>query len=149
MNINLKLSDTSIDYAIGKLKDVLEVIENGIGDIVDILVTDGEMVANQAYGGMAIAWGHRDESTADGVAKGHIGVTAKTPDAAIIAEFGAGYSTMEYHPMAQALESKTGIKVEVGSYSRENDGQYPSRRRILDIRMDIRCKRKDGQTQFL
>lgn len=116
MRITIHLDSDSIENAIRKLESMKYNLEQTVGDFVDILLTDGEAIANQSYGGMATAWGRRD-SAEDGIVTGHIGVSAEDPDAAIIAEFGAGYATMEYHPWAD----RAPVPIEVGSYSREND----------------------------
>lgn len=121
MKLNVTLSEMSIENAIRKLEDAIDDISNGISEVIDIFCMDGADIANQSYGSMATAWGQRD-NVKDCKAEGHIGVSAKTEDVAIIAEFGAGYATMEYHPFAKNFERQTGIPIKVASFSK---AQYP------------------------
>lgn len=122
MTVNIKFDTKSLESAIRKLEDIKSGIERGTAEFVDIMCIDGADVANEAYGGMATAWGHREESYEEGVEEGYIGVGAKDDDQAIIAEFGAGYATMTYHPWAKRFEQLTGIPIEPTSYSK---AQYP------------------------
>ena len=120
MKISIKLSEDSIEEAIDKLLEVKHELEMNVNEFVDILLMDGSEVANEAYGGMATAWGQRDDSGDISIANGHIGVGARNDDTAIIAEFGAGYATMEYHPFAKNAP----VPIKVASYSKENDGLF-------------------------
>ena len=118
MKITFKLSEKSIANAIRKLTDAKDNLLDNVNEFVDVLLTDGADVANEAYGGMATAWGKHDDTDGKGIVKGHIGVTADDEDAAIIAEFGAGYATMEYHPFAKNAP----VPIKVASYAK---AQYP------------------------
>ena len=122
MTINVHLDPQGLKSAIRKLEDLKDGLERGTAEFVDIMCLDGADVANEAYGGMATAWGHREESYQEGVEQGYIGVGAETEDAAIIAEFGAGYATMSFHPWAKKFEQKTGIPIEPVSYSHKHFG---------------------------
>ena len=117
MTIDITLDPRSINHAISEIEKIIENIENGVTEFVDIACKDGAEEANAAYGGMATAWGVMDISL-EGEAEGHIGVGASTEDQAIIAEFGAGYGTMEDHPFA----GKAPVPIKVASYSQ---AQYP------------------------
>ena len=119
MIINSVLTEESIARAIAKLEEAKDAIEQGTGDFVDILCTEGEQVANSHYGRMATAWGHRDREE-DGVVEGHIGVFAKDMDTAIIAEFGAGNATI-----AVDFENYPNVDVYPGAYSEQvGTGEY-------------------------
>ena len=109
MILNIQLSTESINEAIVLLTQRKDILEEHIETLVDILAEEGAMVANGAYGSMAKA---RSESSGN---TGKIIASGKAPG---IAEFGAGYATMEDHPFA----NKAPYPVEVGSYSR---AQYP------------------------
>jgi len=104
VNINISLSTESIRSAIETLTAYKDIFEQGVETVVDILAEEGAMVANAAYGGMAKARAESYENTAQ------IVVSGKEPG---IAEFGAGYATMEYHPFAKNAP----FPVKVASYS--------------------------------
>ena len=105
MTINISLSTDSIREAIETLSMYRDIFEDGVKTVVDILAQEGAMVANAAYGGMAKARAESNDTSAQ------IIVSGKAPG---IAEFGAGYATMEFHPFAD----RAPYPVEVGSYSR-------------------------------
>ena len=111
MNISLKLSDSSIRNAIRQLTDVKENLKYSVNDIVETLAYDGALVAQAAYGSMAKA-----EMQPDTMNQSKIVVSGG--DKAIIAEFGAGYATMEYHPFAKNAP----VPIRVASYA---EAQYP------------------------
>lgn len=92
MNINVRLSDQSIESAIRKLEDIRTNLQQDTSELVDILLMEGENIANGSYDGMATAWGKRD-SEDDGIVTGHIGVSGESDDIVYIAEFGAGDDT--------------------------------------------------------
>ena len=112
MTINISLSTESIAAAIRQLRTVEENIRWGLSETIDILVKEGAQIAQAADGKMATVIGQKDDELS-----GRIIATGEAP---IIAEFGAGYATMEDHPMA----GKAPVPIEVGSYSRENDGLF-------------------------
>lgn len=112
MTININLSTESIAAAIRQLQTVKENLQWGLSEAVDILLKEGAQEAQAAYGGMASVTETKDSETS--------GRITATGDAVIIAEFGAGYATMEDHPFA----GKAPVPIEVGSYSRENDGLF-------------------------
>ena len=113
MTINIDLSPEGIQKAISRLNDVKDNLEIGLNDLVEVLAHDGAEVANEAYGGMANAAGVPESMT-------EAKVVVPGGDQAIIAEFGAGYATMEYHPFAKNAP----VPIEVGSYSREHGGLF-------------------------
>lgn len=108
MKINVSLSTKSIEDAIRKLQTAKDNLEYGLEQTLEILAKDGAIEANSAYGGMAKASDEKDSRFST-----RINVTG---DAVYIAEFGAGYATMEYHPFAK----NAGVPIEVASFSREN-----------------------------
>lgn len=112
MTINVSLSTESIENAIRSLRTVQENIRWGLSETVDILLKDGEQIAQAADGSMATVKGYKDDETS-----GRIIATGEAP---IIAEFGAGYATMESHPFA----GEAPVPIEVGSFSKENDGLF-------------------------
>lgn len=109
MNISIKLSTQSINSAIRKLTEVKDSLDYAVNDIVEVLAHDGANVAQAAYGSMA-------KAGMQPVSMNSAKIVAYGGDNAIIAEFGAGYATMEYHPFAK----KAPVPIEVGSYSREH-----------------------------
>ena len=117
--LTIALSDSSIRKAISELEAMIEDLSQDTCEIVDDLLLEGTDAANSAYGRMAHATGTRD-SEGNGIAEGHIGVSAEDEDAAIIAEFGAGYATMVNHPMADNAP----VPIEVASYSKEHQGMF-------------------------
>lgn len=112
MTINISLSTESIAAAIRQLRTVKENIRWGLSETIDILVKEGAQIAQAADGKMATVIGQKDDELS--------GKIIATGEAPIIAEFGAGYATMEDHPFA----GKAPVPIEVGSYSRENDGLF-------------------------
>ena len=112
MTINISLSTESIAAAIRQLRTVEENLRWGLSETIDILVKEGAQIAQAADGKMATVIGQKDDELS-----GRIIATGEAP---IIAEFGAGYATMEDHPFA----GKAPVPIEVGSYSRENDGLF-------------------------
>lgn len=108
MKINISLSEESIRAAIARLKEAEDNLRFGVNDLVEVLAHDGAEVANKAYGSMAAAAG-----VPVSMESAQIVVAGHEP---IIAEFGAGYATMEYHPFAKNAP----VPIEVGSYSREH-----------------------------
>lgn len=112
MNINMSLSTESIHEAIARLRQAEENLRWGVDQTVDTLVTDGAYMAQDAYGNMAAATAIMEDE-----GQGKIVVTG---EAAVIAEFGAGYATMEDHPLAKNAP----VDVRVGSYSEQNDGMF-------------------------
>ena len=112
MNINMILSTESIHEAIVRLRQAEENLRWGVDQTVDTLVTDGAYMAQDAYGNMAAATAIMEDE-----GQGKIVVSG---DAAVIAEFGAGYATMEDHPLAKNAP----VDVRVGSYSEQNDGMF-------------------------
>jgi len=121
MTIDMELSTKSIEKAIEQLKELTENLLLDAGEAVDVLCREGADTANEAYGKMAAATPYRDkDGLEDGIAEGHIGVSGRTDDAAIIAEFGAGYATMENHPLA----GRAPVPVRIGSYSEAHDGMF-------------------------
>ena len=105
------LNPQSVRDVISRLWEVRQNLRWGIEDAVDMLARDGATVAQDAYGSMTNVTGYGIEN------EGHIIVTGGEP---VIAEFGAGYATMEDHPWAGAAP----VPIEVGSYSRENGGEF-------------------------
>ena len=112
INIPITLSTESIHQAIVRLRQAEENLRWGASETVDTLISDGADVAQDAYGGMAVA-----TPLMEGESEGKIVVSG---DAAVIAEFGAGYATMENHPLAKNAP----VDVRVGSYSEQNDGMF-------------------------
>ena len=88
MKINIKLSEQSINNAINKLNRIKDDLQYTLNDIVEVLAYDGAAEAQSAYGSMATA-----EMQPESMTKAKIVVSGG--DQAIIAEFGAGYDTME------------------------------------------------------
>lgn len=110
MKISIDLSPEGIEKAIAKLTDIKDNLDIGLNDLVEVLAHDGAEVANEAYGSMAkAAFVPESMTSAKIMAVG---------DQAIIAEFGAGYATMEDHPFA----TKAPVPIEPTSYSR---AQFP------------------------
>ena len=111
MNINISLSTESIEAAIKKLQDIKSNLEYDLFQTIQILAKDGADQAQMAYGSMAKV---SDVVVNDSEAK----IVSSGGDQAIIAEFGAGYGTMEDHPFAD----KAPVPTKVASYSQ---AQYP------------------------
>ena len=111
MKINISLSEESIQSAINKLLSIKDNLAYTVNDIVEVLAYDGAEEANMAYGGMVSA-------QMQPVSMDEAKIVVPGGDKAIIAEFGAGYATMEYHPFAD----KAPVPIKVASYS---EAQYP------------------------
>ena len=115
MIINFKLDTASLESAIRKIEMARDELIQSTEDFVDILCVDGAEVANSRYGRMATAWAHRDSDENDpddGIIVGHIGVTARNEDVAVIAEFGAGNATIPVQ-----FENEPDVEVYPGAYS--------------------------------
>ena len=110
MTINISLDTGSIQRAISELQKVKDNIEYGLRQTIEILVQDGAMVAQSAYGGMANASGTMISETT--------GRIEATGQAAIIAEFGAGDAT----EVPTAFENMPNTPVYPGSYSESEEG---------------------------
>ena len=117
MNITLGLSTESIEAAIRELENLKDELDYSMSQTLAVLAKDGANVAQEAFGSMATV---TDEIVNDSetkiVAHGH-GIN-HAGDHVIIAEFGAGYGTMEDHPFAD----KAPVPIKVASYSQ---AQYP------------------------
>ena len=107
MTINIDLSPEGIQSAISRLTEIKENLEYGLNDLVEVLCHDGAEVANAAYGRMATATMEPESMT-------EAKIVVPGGDSAIIAEFGAGYDTMEDHPFAQNAP----VPIKVASYSK-------------------------------
>ena len=90
------------------LEQVKDNLDYGLEQTLEILAKEGADEANKAYGSMATAHDFKDDQFTTS-----INVTGK---AVYVAEFGAGYATMEYHPFADKAE----VPIEVASYSKKN-----------------------------
>ena len=110
MTIDISLSPESVARAVDLLKEAYGNFTSGVQQAVEVLAKDGAEEAKAAFGKMASV-----EPVSDSETEARI---VATGEAVIIAEFGAGYATMEYHPFAD----KAPVPIEVASYSRE---QYP------------------------
>lgn len=111
MNITFSLSQGSIDAAISELETVMDNIEYGVAQTVEMLTKEGAEVAKRAYGNMASVDYATDETT---------GIIATSGRANVIAEFGAGDATMT--PM---FENYVGVDVYPGAYSElVGSGEY-------------------------
>ncbi len=113
VKINIRLSVQSIEKAIELLKNAKEALTESAGDLAEEMALQGGIVAQASFGHMARV----DCDVGDKPGTAVISVSGKAP---IIAEFGAGYATMEDHPWAK----KAPVPIEVGSYSRQNDSMY-------------------------
>lgn len=87
MNINISLSTESIESAIRRLEMVKDNIDAGLQQTVDILAKEGAIVAQMDDGSMA-----KVEPVSDSETQSRIVVSGG--DTAIIAEFGAGDTTL-------------------------------------------------------
>lgn len=119
MTINIDLSMEGIRSAINRLNEVKENLEIGINDLVEVLAHDGAEIANEAYAEMA-------EAAYVPVSMTEAQIVVPGGDKAIIAEFGAGYATMEHHPFAKNAP----VPIKVGSYSEAHDGMFARTDRI-------------------
>ena len=113
MTISIDLSTESISKAIRKLQGIKDNLTADLQNTIEILAEEGAMQARIAYGSMSTA---NAETVNETQAK--IIADAGDADATIIAEFGAGYATMEDHPFAQNAP----VPIKVASYSQ---AQYP------------------------
>lgn len=113
MTISIGLSTGSINRAIRKLQGIKDNLTADAQNIVEILSEEGAMRARIAYGSMSTAKAETVSET-----QAVIIADAGDKDATIIAEFGAGYGTMEDHPFAQNAP----VPIRVASYSQ---AQYP------------------------
>ena len=114
MKIEIQLSEESIAHAISELQKVQENIEYGLQQTVEMLSKEGAMIAQSAYGHMANA-DYRTDGTV-----GTIEASSSDRDALIIAEFGAGDTTMPV-----MFENGPGVDVYPGAYSEQvGSGEY-------------------------
>ena len=90
MIINLEVSQNALESVASLLETVIENINSGVNETVEIMTNEGAMKAESAYGGMATVSTSRPNETT--------GVIEASGDAAIIAEFGAGEMTIEENP---------------------------------------------------
>ena len=107
MNINIKLSDQSIQSAIDRLKKVLEYFDEDSGKLIEILTNEGAEIAQVAYGSYPVG--------VESITAGNQGIIQVSGDMPLIAEFGAGDATVT----PSGLFDTTGLDVAVwpGSYS--------------------------------
>lgn len=114
MNINIKLSEESINAAIRELRNVQENLRWGLEQTIDILVKEGTEIAQRADGSMANVTGYMPDE--------NIGLIDVTGDVPLIAEFGAGDATLE---PGMFFENQPDTPVYPGSYSLlEGTGEY-------------------------
>ena len=114
MKINIKLSEASVLSAIRKLRQIQDNLRWGLNQTIDILVKDGEMIANEKYGSMAEAIGYMPDETT--------GIIASVGEVNLIAEFGAGDATL---PPGGMFEDSPDTPVYPGSYSElVGSGEY-------------------------
>lgn len=111
MTINIKLSEKDIESAIRRLQGMRDNLDADVQQAVDILAKEGAMEAQLAYGHMVTA-------EPKSISETESQIVVEGGDKAIIAEFGAGYATMEYHPFAKNAP----VPIEVASYAK---AQYP------------------------
>ena len=109
MTIKLELSASGVMKALNEVLKAKDNLEYGIEQTTEILAKEGADRANKAYGNMAYASEFKDSST-------QTSINVPGGDVAIIAEFGAGYATMEDHPFAKNAP----VPVKVASYSEQN-----------------------------
>lgn len=109
--IRIPLTAAGIRKAIEELNRIRDNLDAEVGQIVERLAVEGAAEAQNAYGRMASAEGSREGNT------GKITASGKS---VIIAEFGAGFATMEDHPMA----GEAPVTIAKGEYSRVNEGQF-------------------------
>ena len=119
MTITVPLSEEGVRRAIVRLNQVKQNLRFGLQDTIDALVTDGAVVANDKYGGMAEAIGYMDDED-------H-GVVAAVGESNLIAEFGAGDATL---PPEGMFEGSPDTDVYPGAYSEQvGSGEYYRTRR--------------------
>lgn len=111
MKINISLSTDSIGSAIRKLQDVLDNIEHGVAETVEILTNEGAETAQAAYGSWGVEAVPHIESDESFKPRSTITVIGDMP---LIAEFGAGDTTID--PLT-AFENPPDTEVFAGSYS--------------------------------
>ena len=111
MKIEVKLSTESVLSAIRQLRQIQDNLRWGLNETIDILVKDGEMVANSKYGSMAEAIGYMPDE--------NVGIIASVGEANLIAEFGAGDTTAN---PASMFEKSPETPVYPGSYSESEEG---------------------------
>ena len=110
MIIRMNLSQQSIEDAIRKLTVCKEEFEYSVSTLVRTLTSEGAEKAQIAFGGMA-----KVSEEMVGANTGKIVADGKAPG---VAEFGAGYATMEDHPFAGNVP----YEVAVASYAKNT---YP------------------------
>jgi len=108
--IRMRLDVRSIENAIRALEAYRDGVEERTHQLVDRLTENGAEEARAAFGNMA---------SVDSVSSGNTGLIEASGPAVIIAEFGAGLSTMENHPMAENAP----VPIERWSYSRAYGGE--------------------------
>jgi hypothetical protein len=119
VKIKIQLSEAGIHKAIVRLNQMQQNLRFGLQDAIDVLVTDGALVANDKYGGMATAIGYMDNET-------H-GIVAAVGETNLIAEFGAGDATL---PPSGMFENVPDTDVYEGAYSEQvGSGEYARTRR--------------------
>ena len=106
MRITIHLSNDSINNAISELERIRDNILDGLKQTVEILVKDGETIAQSEDGSMATVVGEMTGETS-----GRISASGK---AAVIAEFGAGDTVI--NPSAM-FENAPLTDVYPGAYS--------------------------------
>ena len=111
MTITFGLSTESINKAIRKLSNVADNLPYSVNDMVEVMAYKGAEEAQKAFGSMTRASMQPESMTSAKI------VTPGNDDA-VIAEFGAGYATMEGHPFA----ANAPVPIKVASYSQ---AQYP------------------------
>lgn len=107
MTLNISLSTESIRQAIIELRKAQDNIRWGLNQTIDMLVKEGTEIAQSAAGSMAHVIGYMPDETE--------GMILETGEKALIAEFGAGYDTLD--PSA-LFENMPETEVAPTSYSR-------------------------------
>ena len=112
MTIRIELSEQSINEAIRRLRQYQDDLETGIRDVVEIIANEGAEIARVAYGDWGVV-------TIPGVEEGSGGMSATgfidvAGDMPLIAEFGAGDSTLDPSTL---FENAPNTPVFPGSYS--------------------------------
>jgi len=106
VTINIPLSDNGIQHVIAELTRLVNAIDIGVDETIEILTNDGATIAQTEDGGMATVTSARTDSM-------H-GVITASGDAAVIAEFGAGDATLQSNVL---FENPPPVEVYPGSYS--------------------------------
>jgi len=167
VTIDMTLDATSVGTAIRQLERMKENLKHGMCEFVDVMCIDGANIANAAYSTGeefrgVIANASRDSET-DNVVTGHIGVSAEDEDDVIIAEFGAGKTTMtEYDfenpppvPIAEKSfsesEKGTGEFAKYGSWHHNKQKYYfvEPLHGLLDARNYIRQSATDTAKEVI